>query len=204
MLVDQVIKIWVKTHMALGDEFYILGQPWMRIHFVENEGMAYGLSFGGEAGKLFLTLFRFGAIGFLIYLMNRLVKSGTRLGLILFFSMIIAGAIGNLLDSIFYGVIFNNPGYHNGVATLFPPEGGYGSLLYGKVVDMFYFPLFKFQWPDGIPWIGGQPFEFFRPVFNFADACITTGIMGILLFYRKDFFQSEVRDKKVDPSGQVL
>jgi len=201
LVLDQWLKIWIKTHMEVGQEFSLLGQSWMRIHFVENEGMAYGLSLGGKTGKLILTLFRFGAIGFLIYLMRKMIREGYAVGLLIFFAMIIGGAIGNLLDSIFYGVIFDDPGYHGGVAKLFPPEGGYGKLLYGRVVDMLYFPILDFHWPDWMPIVGGQRFEFFRPVFNLADSCITTGILGILLFYRKHFFgMSKKEISKTSPT----
>ncbi len=196
LIIDQAVKFWVKTHMEIGEEFFLLGQPWMRIHFVENEGMAYGLSLGGKYGKLLLTLFRFGAIGFLIYLLHKMIKERYSLGLLIFFAMIIGGAVGNLLDSIFYGIIFDDPGYHGGIATLFPKEGGYGSWLRGRVVDMLYFPILDFHWPDWVPLIAGRRFQFFQPVFNIADTCITTGIIGILLFYRKIFFNSHKQNTK--------
>lgn len=141
LLVDQSLKIWVKTHLQYGEEFNLLGLSWARIHFVENEGMAFGLSLGGEWGKLALSVFRLVAVGFLIYIIRSLVVAKETFGVILSFSLILAGALGNILDSAFYGLIFSHTPYHGGLATLFPAEGGYAPFLYGKVVDMLYFPM---------------------------------------------------------------
>tara|TARA_Y100000589_G_scaffold317298_1_gene343123 strand:- start:49676 stop:50347 length:672 start_codon:yes stop_codon:yes gene_type:complete len=186
LFIDQAIKIWVKTHLMLGTGFNVLGD-WFQIHFVENPGMAFGFEFGGSYGKLFLSLFRIVAIagiGYYLYKLPNYVPKGYKISIALIF----AGAIGNVIDSAFYGMIFNDS--FGQVAELFPPEGGYGSFLHGRVVDMFYFPLVEGYFPDWFPIWGGEHFIFFRPVFNFADAAISVGIAIILIFYRKETFKS--------------
>lgn len=188
ILIDQSIKIWVKTNMLYGEEFFVFGLPWFRIHFVENEGMAYGIQLGGKFGKLLLTLFRYVAVGLLLWMLHHFIRKKYPMGMLFFFALIIGGAIGNLIDSTFYGLIFNHSTYHGPAAELFPKEGGYAGLFYGKVVDMFYFPLIDTRLPEWIPFIGGNRFRFFEPVFNFADTCITTGVIGLLLFYRRYLF----------------
>lgn len=185
LLLDQTLKFWIKTHMEQGEEFLILGMPWARIHFVENEGMAFGLSFGGSHGKLFLSVFRLVAVSFLFYLLYRMIQSKENKWVVLSFSMILAGALGNIIDSLFYGMIFSASPYHGGLAQLFPEGGGYAPFLMGKVVDMFYFPMFRGQFPEWLPVWGGEEFEFFRPVFNVADSSIFCGICLFLLFYRQ-------------------
>jgi len=191
LIIDQAVKIWIKTHINYGDGFDILGLSWAKIHFVENEGMAFGMSFGGLTGKYILSIFRIVMTGFLLYILYNLIKQNETTGLIISFSMVIAGAVGNSIDGMFYGLIFSESHYHGGLATIFPPEGGYGSFLTGKVVDMLYFPIIDTVLPDWMPIWGGQRFEFFRPVFNIADSAITVGVASILLFHRR-FFKSDL------------
>jgi len=194
---DQLLKFWVKTNMMLGDEF-IIAKNWFIIHFVENNGMAFGLEFGNSIGKYFLSIFRIVAIGAIGWYINKLWKKDVPFGIIACFSLIMAGAIGNILDSAFYGLIFNESYGH--VATLFPAGGGYSSFLQGRVVDMFYFPLISGNYPSWLPFVGGQDFIFFRPVFNLADSSITVGIISILIFYRRFFDEkhSHAEPEKVE------
>lgn len=177
LLFDQLLKIWVKTHMELHESIEIT--PWFYICFTENPGMAFGIE---VIGKLFLSLFRIVAVVFIGYYLWKLVKRDYAFGFIACISMILAGAMGNIIDSIFYGVIFDHS--YGQVATLFPPDGGYGTWLHGKVVDMFYFPLIETVLPDWLPIWGGQEFVFFRPIFNLADSAICVGVFLLLLFYR--------------------
>jgi signal peptidase II len=187
LIIDQVVKIWVKTHMYLGEEIPIFGSERMLIHFVENNGMAFGLSLGGEYGKLALSLFRIIAVGFLGYYIHFLIKHKATFGLLACFGLILAGALGNIIDSAFYGLIFSESSYHHaGVAEMFPEEG-YAGFLHGKVVDMLYFPLIEGTYPDWVPFKGGDPFRFFRPVFNLADTSITVGVLSLILFHRHFF-----------------
>jgi len=179
LLVDQMIKIWVKTHFVLGGDVEITS--WFHIRFIENKGMAMGIE---VFGKLFLTVFRMVASVAIAYYIYMLIRDKFKIGYILLVSMIFAGAVGNIIDSVFYGVIFSESTPVQ-VASLFPAGGGYGNWLQGEVVDMFYFPFFSFTWPSWIPWIGGSVFEFFRYIFNFADASISVGIIVLLLFFRK-------------------
>ena len=181
---DQVLKLWIKTNMMLGDEF-IIAKNWFIIHFVENNGMAFGLEFGDSIGKYFLSVFRIIAVGAIGWYISKLWKKDVPFGVIACFSLIMAGAVGNILDSAFYGLIFNES--YGQVATLFPADGGYSSFLQGRVVDMFYFPLISGNYPTWLPFVGGNDFIFFRPVFNLADSSITVGILCILIFYRHFF-----------------
>ncbi len=189
LLIDQTIKIWVKTNMYYGEEFSILGLDWAKIHFVENEGMAYGKVIGGKYGKLILSLFRVGACIGLVFYIKHLIKEKVNTGLIVSFALILAGALGNILDSAFYGLLFSNSPIHGGaIATMFPEGGGYAPFLYGKVVDMLHFPMFSGHYPDWMPFVKkGQQFLFFSPVFNIADAAISVGVFNILLFQRSFF-----------------
>lgn len=184
LILDQILKIWVKTHMEIGQEIHLLGDRGM-IHFIENNGMAFGMEMGGKPGKLILSIFRVIAIIGIGWFLNSLIIKKTNLGLILAVSAIMAGAIGNIIDSAFYGMIFNES--FNQVATLFPAEGGYSSFLHGRVVDMFYFPVISTHWPDWSPINAGESFVFFRPVFNIADSAITCGVISIILFQKRMF-----------------
>jgi len=195
VLLDQIVKIWIKTTFEYQQEVLIFGLSWARLHFIENPGMAFGLSFGGDIGKLLLSLFRVVAVGLLVYLIRGMIKDGVRTGVLVCFSLILAGAIGNIIDSAFYGLIFSDS-YHS-IAEIFPEEGGYAGFLHGKVVDMLYFPLVDTYFPDGWPLVGGRRFQFFRPVFNFADAAISTGVIALLLFYRSFFKQNATKATEV-------
>lgn len=183
LIIDQASKIWVKTNMSIGDEIFILGLDWAVIHFVENNGMAFGLSFGGEYGKLLLSLFRIAAVLLLAYYLRWLLREKAPVALLAGFGLIMAGALGNIIDSAFYGMLFSESTYHNGPAVFLPEEGGYASFLYGKVVDMLYFPIAEGFFPDWFPFWGGEPYLFFRPVFNVADMAITTGVMLTLVLH---------------------
>lgn len=178
LVVDQVVKILVKTHMQIGEEIPLIG-TWCRLHFIENEGFAFGMSIGGEAGKIVLTLLRLVASAAIAWLIVRLIQKQTRTSLIVSLTLIFTGAVGNVIDSCFYGLIFNESYYS--VATLFPPEGGYAPFMQGRVVDMFYFPLFEFDWPTGMPLVGGNHFEFFNAIFNVADSAITIGVVWLII-----------------------
>ena len=196
LLADQVLKVWIKTNLMLHEDIRVT--DWFLIRFVENPGMAMGID---VIDKLLLTIFRIIASIGIAYYLTLLIKKGFKAGYIICISLIFAGAMGNIIDCIFYGVIFNespiyNPHLAHQAAVFFPSEGGYGSWFHGKVVDMFYFPLFEFRWPSWIPFVGGQEFEFFRYIFNIADASISTGVISLILFYRKTF--SESFEKKVE------
>jgi signal peptidase II len=184
LLADQVLKFWVKTHMVTGQELHLFGN-WGLLHFIENNGMAFGMEMGGRTGKLILSLFRMVAIVGICWFLISLIKKKSNIYLILSVSAILAGAIGNLIDSAFYGMIFSE-GYSQ-PAVLFPPEGGYSTFLLGRVVDMFYFPVINTRWPDWSPFRPGESFIFFRPVFNVADSAITCGVFAIVLFQKKMF-----------------
>ena len=189
LIADQVLKIWIKTNMTLGQEISVAGN-WFILHFTENEGMAFGITFGGATGKLILSIFRIIAVIIIGIYIYRLRKKSHHPGLLISFSLIMAGALGNIIDSAFYGLIFNQSSYHT-VATLFPPEGGYNSFLHGKVVDMLYFPVINTTLPEWVPIWGGEPFQFFRPVFNIADSSITSGVFILLIFQKKFFTKKE-------------
>lgn len=186
LIADQVVKFWIKTNMTLGEEINVLGN-WFIIHFTENEGMAFGMRFGGDSGKLILSIFRIVAIIAIGWYLVKITKRKESKGLILSMSLIFAGALGNIIDSAFYGMIFSESKFHD-VALLFPPEGGYSSFLHGKVVDMLYFPVIKGFYPSWFPFWAGEDFIFFRPVFNIADSAITTGVL-ILIIFQKRFFK---------------
>ena len=190
LIVDQIVKVWVKTHMLYGEMIPIFGWDRAMIHFVENDGMAFGKRFNIPHGKLILSLFRIVAATFLVFFLRSLLTDKkTPWGVLVSFALILAGAVGNIIDSAFYGMLFSDSYPHGLPAVFLPQEGGYSSFLHGKVVDMFYFPLFNGVWPDWLPLLGGEPFVFFGPVFNLADVAISWGVIQILLFHRTYFQQ---------------
>ena len=208
IVADQALKIWVKTHMPLShswDAFYhtpvspydngikVLGHKF-QIYFVENEGMAWGWKFGGAFGKMALTLFRFAAVEFGIFYIRNIIQKKYHKGFIACAALIFAGALGNLIDSLFYGLIFEESTFDH-VAKIFPAKG-YASFLHGRVVDMLYFPLVRTHYPQWFPFVGGDEFEFFSPVFNLADASISVGVIAILLFQKK-FFKKQPIDQPI-------
>ena len=189
LVIDQVIKIWVKTHMMLHEQIEVLS--WFKIVFIENNGMAYGMEIGS---KLVLSIFRIIAIAFLGWYIAQQVRKQARWGYIICLAMIMAGAAGNIFDSMFYGLIFNASSEF--YTSYFVPFGtGYAPFLMGKVVDMFYFPLIVTTWPDWVPYVGGNPYVFFSPIFNFADSSISVGVVLLLLFYRKEISEITLRKK---------
>ncbi|GAA0527414.1 lipoprotein signal peptidase [Chitinophaga japonensis] len=200
LVIDQALKFWIKTHMYMQQEFIIFPN-WFRIHFIENEGMAYGLKFGGDFGKILLTLFRLAAVVIGFWYMKKLVRQQFHTGLLICGSLILAGAAGNLIDSMFYGLIFSDSTYD--IARFLPAEGGYGAFLHGKVVDMLYFPIYEGYLPKWIPFKGGDYFIFFRPVFNIADAAISTGVITILIF-QKRFFSKQLEASRADRNEPIV
>ena len=185
LLIDQILKFYIKTHMMLGDEIPVLGN-WFIIHFVENNGMAFGMQLAGKFGKAFLSVFRIVAVFGIGWYMVNLYRKGAPNALVYCVALILAGALGNIVDSAFYGILFDHS--YGQLASFMPADGGYSSFLHGKVVDMFYFPLVEGRYPEWIPYVGGNSFIFFRPVFNIADSSITVGIF-IILFFQKRFFK---------------
>ncbi|KAA3650374.1 MAG: lipoprotein signal peptidase [Bacteroidetes bacterium] len=181
LLIDQASKIWIKTHMEISEEIPVFGD-WFIIHFTENNGMAFGVELPWEFGKLALSLFRIFAVGVIGWYLFTLPKKGATKGLMFSGALVFAGALGNIIDSAFYGLIFNESHYQ--VASFMPEGGGYASFLHGRVVDMLYFPLWEGYLPE---WLGGDYFIFFRPVFNIADSAISVGVASILLFHRNFF-----------------
>ena len=191
---DQALKFYIKTHYTLGEEHKMAGS-WFRLHFVENEGMAWGLKFGGGLGKILLTLFRLVAVILGTFYLGSIVKKKYHPGFIICAALIYAGAFGNLIDSMFYGLIFSDSTPF-AVATVFPHEGGYASFFHGQVVDMLYFPIIQTHYPSWFPIASwrGQEFEFFSPVFNLADASISVGVI-VLLLWQKRFFPKKHEEK---------
>lgn len=178
IIIDQIIKIWVKTNMYMHEVIDVT--PWFKILFTENRGMAFGMEL---MDKLFLTSFRIFAVAFLIYIICKQIRQGIDYLFLVCLSLILAGAMGNILDCLFYGMVFNNPPAPL-VAEFVPWGTGYDTIFYGRVVDMFYFPLVEWNWPGWLPFFGGEHFIFFSPIFNFADACISCGVIMVVLFCR--------------------
>jgi signal peptidase II len=209
ILVDQALKIWIKTTYPTGEVVRVFGMDWFRLHFIENPGLAWGWKFGNETGKMVLTLFRLAAVIFGTWYLGRLVKQQYTRGFIICASLIYAGALGNLIDSMFYGMIFdkglhydaaiNNYVTYDGVAAL--SSSGYSSFLHGSVVDMLYFPMIKSHYPSWFPFIGGDEFEFFSPIFNIADASISAGVITLLVF-QKRFFKKQ-QQEQVQLNGET-
>ena len=191
--IDQCIKVAVKLHMGLGEQIVVF--DWFRIDFIENRGMAFGMEIGS---KLLLSLFRIVAVGFIIWYIGKKIRQGRPLGFILILTMICAGAAGNIFDSLFYGQIFTESVPYGEPAQLVAWGEGYAPMLMGRVVDMFYFPLFEFDWPSWMPFVAGKHFIFFSPVFNLADAAISCGTIAVLLFYSRTFGESFALFKKKD------
>lgn len=185
LFIDQAVKIIIKTNLNLYEDIHVFGN-WFLIKFIENDGMAFGLDLPGNNGKLILSLFRIIAVIGIGFYLRYLIRLKSHNGLIIAVSMILAGALGNIIDSVFYASIFSGSTQFT-TATIFPEGGGYGSFLHGYVVDMFYFPIVKGYYPEWLPLKGGDPFEFFRPVFNVADSSISLGVLSILLFQKKLF-----------------
>lgn len=197
IIIDQIIKFYVKTHFYLGEDIEVM--PWFHLIFVENNGMAFGWEF---FGKLFLTGFRILAMIFIIWYMVKRILLGVRWMYLLVLCLVLAGAMGNIIDCVFYGEIFSasghNPFIPDSISHLVPFGQGYGTIFHGRVVDMFQFPLFDWYWPSWMPVIGGRYFLFFSPIFNFADACISCGIVSLLLFFRKELADDELLNSRID------
>ena len=195
VVADQALKFYIKTNYYLNEHHDILGS-WFRLHFVENEGMAYGWKFGGESGKMILTLFRLGAVIFGVWYLGSIIKKKYSRGFIICASLIFAGALGNLIDSMFYGLLFEESIQGSYSVAKFLPAHGYAGFLHGKVVDMLYFPIIRdAHFPAWVPFWGGDEFEFFRPIFNLADASISTGVITILLFQKRFFKHHQSPEK---------
>ncbi len=200
LFLDQLLKIYIKTHFSYGEEHNVIGN-WFKLHFIENEGMAFGMKFGEHWGKLFLTLFRLVAVAWGFYfIQNTLIKEKYSNGLIFCASLILAGALGNSFDSVFYGKIFTESSFH--VAKWTAWGQGYTDMFHGRVVDMLYFPVLKGTYPTWFPIWGGEDFEFFRPVFNLADAAISGGVISIFVFQGKMLSKGKTLENEIETNVQ--
>ena len=201
LIIDQTVKIWIKTHMIIGQEYHVF-DDWFIIHFTENNGMAFGMEFGGNLGKMILSIFRIFAIMGIGWYLFYLIRDKAHQGLVLAVSLILAGAIGNMIDSAFYGLLFSDSYFQ--VARFLPPGGGYSSFLHGRVVDMFYFPIMHGVYPSWFPFWRGQEFLFFRPVFNVADSSITVGVFIILIFQKRFFKTTKQKEQETPEASSSL
>ena len=203
IIADQGLKIWIKTSYPFGHVMDVFGIPWFKLYFIENEGMAWGWKFGGEWGKMILTLFRLAAVIFGTWYLGRIVRHNYHRGFIICAALIYAGALGNLLDSMFYGLIFEESSYSH-IAKIFPAKG-YSGFLHGRVVDMLYFPIVDGTFPKWIPLAGGKEFLFFSPIFNIADASISVGVITLLLFQKRFFKKHHKHDTNptIETSSEV-
>ena len=198
LILDQSLKFYIKTHFEYNEEMPILGLNWAFLRFVENEGMAFGIVFDWEHGKLLLSVFRILMVAGLFWYIRLLLQAAAPVGYVYAIALITAGAIGNIIDSAFYGLIFTESPWHGGLAQLVSPGQGYGTFLHGKVVDMLYFPMTYINLPDWVPVLGGDQFLFFSPIFNIADASITTGVLMILLFQRRFLRESHIVEEAIE------
>ena len=190
IIADQVLKFWIKTSFTYGPVLNMAGQKWAQLYFIENPGMAWGMELGGNWGKMILTLFRLAAVTFGTWYLIKIVRQNYSRGFIVCASLIYAGALGNLIDSMFYGLLFSESSYMQ-VGRFLPAGGGYGGFLHGKVVDMLYFPIVNSSFPEWMPLIGGTRFEFFSPIFNIADASISIGVITLLIFQKRFLHKKE-------------
>ncbi len=198
LIIDQVVKIWIKLNMTLGESYFVFGQEWFQIYFTENLGMAFGIEFGNGIGKLLLSLFRIAAVSAIGYLIYNLIRKEAPYIILTSITLIFAGAFGNIIDSAFYGVLFSDSTGMR-AATFLPAEGGYAPFLYGKVVDMFYFPLIDTELPEWLPIWGGERFRFFQAIFNVADSAICIGVGIIFVFYKQFFAADWDSDTSLEP-----
>ena len=203
IIADQALKIWIKTSYPFGPITNVMGLSWFRLYFIENKGMAWGWEFGGEWGKMILTLFRLAAVIFGSWYLVKIVKQQYSTGFIVCAALIYAGALGNLIDSMFYGLIFEESSYSQ-VAKIFPTHG-YAGFLHGRVVDMLYFPIIKTTYPSWVPFVGGEEFEFFSPIFNIADASISIGVITLFVFQKRFFkrHRPEEKHSTVETSTEI-